>query len=315
MSKLNFNNVNFKNEAEFEESVTKLLLDNGWKNRSFGELNIDNELNNVTEYDLKLNWLRILNYNNVDKLDGKSITEKELDLLINEIESKQNVAQVNSDIIKPNQGLQLKREQKIIPLTLIHKEQLNNDGGKNYFQIARQVRINNSNNFQKRSDIFLLINGIPFIHIELKDADKNIVNAKNQLTNYNKNIYNGIFKFIHIVVAMNPLKMEYSPRNRELKFINWYDETNKNEINNWVDVVKNFLSIPMALELICDYTIPDGNELKILRSYQYYAVKKILDKIKKTDLFAAENDVLLKEVSFDTQQVQERPLLVLKLVH
>ncbi|MCU9932884.1 hypothetical protein NWQ33_03090 [Mycoplasmopsis cynos] len=39
---------------------------------------------------------------------------------------------------------------------------------------------------------------------------------------------------------MNPLKMEYSPRNRELKFINWYDETNKNEINNWVDVVKNF---------------------------------------------------------------------------
>ncbi|UWV81436.1 hypothetical protein [Mycoplasmopsis cynos] len=115
---------------------------------------------------------------------------------------------------------------------------------------------------------------------------------------------------------MNPLKMEYSPRNRELKFINWYDETNKNEINNWVDVVKNFLSIPMALELICDYTIPDGNELKILRSYQYYAVKKILDKIKKTDLFAAENDkVLLKEVSFDMQQVQERPLLVLKLVH
>ncbi|MCU9932885.1 type I restriction endonuclease [Mycoplasmopsis cynos] len=178
MSKLNFNNVNFKNEAEFEESVTKLLLDNGWKNRSFGELNIDNELNNVTEYDLKLNWLRILNYNNVDKLDGKPITEKELDLLINEIESKQNVAQVNSDIIKPNQGLQLKREQKIIPLTLIHKEQLNNDGGKNYFQIARQVRINNSNNVQKRSDIFLLINGIPFIHIELKDADKNIVNAK-----------------------------------------------------------------------------------------------------------------------------------------
>lgn len=294
MSKLNFNNVNFKNEAEFEESVTKLLLDNGWKNRSFGELNIDNELNNVTEYDLKLNWLRILNYNNVYKLDGKPITEKELDLLINEIESKQNVAQVNSDIIKPNQGLQLKREQKIIPLTLIHKEQLNNDGGKNYFQIARQVRINNSNNVQKRSDIFLLINGIPFIHIELKDADKNIVNAKNQLTNYNKNIYNGIFKFIHIVVAMNPLKMEYSPRNRELKFINWYDETNKNEINNWVDVVKNFLSIPMALELICDYTIPDGNELKILRSYQYYAVKKILDKIKKTDLFAAENDEPIK---------------------
>ncbi|UWV93860.1 hypothetical protein NW062_00750 [Mycoplasmopsis cynos] len=76
MSKLNFNNVNFKNEAEFEESVTKLLLDNGWKNRSFGELNIDNELNNVTEYDLKLNWLRILNYNNVDKLDGNNYRKR-----------------------------------------------------------------------------------------------------------------------------------------------------------------------------------------------------------------------------------------------
>ncbi|UWV77696.1 hypothetical protein [Mycoplasmopsis cynos] len=38
---------------------------------ALAKLNIDNELNNVTEYDLKLNWLRILNYNNVDKLDGK----------------------------------------------------------------------------------------------------------------------------------------------------------------------------------------------------------------------------------------------------
>ncbi|WP_444705003.1 HsdR family type I site-specific deoxyribonuclease [Mycoplasma sp. 332] len=297
MSKLNFNNENFKNEAEFEENVVKLLLDNGWKNQGFGQLNINNELNNVSEHDLKLNWLRILNHNNVDKLDGKPITEKELDLLINEIQSQQNIAQVNRNIIKPNQGLQLKREQKIIPLTLIHKEQLNNDGGKNYFQIARQVTINNANNDQKRSDIFLLINGIPLIHIELKDKDKSIINAKNQLINYNeatKSIYNGIFKFIHIVVAMNPLKMEYSPRNRELKFINWYDETNKNEINNWVDVVKNFLSIPMSLELICDYTIPDGDELKILRSYQYYAVKKILDKIRKTDLFLAENDEPIK---------------------
>ena len=50
-------------------------------------------------------------------------------------------------------------------------------------------------------------------------------------------------------------------------------------MNDWDKVATHFLSIPMAHQFIGDYTIADAKDeqLKVLRSYQYYAVNKIAD--------------------------------------
>ena len=56
-------------------------------------------------------------------------------------------------------------------------------------------------------------------------------------------------------------------------------------MNDWDKVATHFLSIPMAHQFIGDYTIADAKDeqLKVLRSYQYYAVNKIADTVAKTD--------------------------------
>ena len=54
-------------------------------------------------------------------------------------------------------------------------------------------------------------------------------------------------------------------------------------MNGWDKVATHFLSIPMAHQFIGDYTIADAKDeqLKVLRSYRYYAVNKIADTVAK----------------------------------
>ena len=61
-------------------------------------------------------------------------------------------------------------------------------------------------------------------------------------------------------------------------YFHWADYNN-NPVNEWQSVVANLLSFPMAHQLIGYYTIADDKDktLKVLRSYQYFAVNKIGD--------------------------------------
>lgn len=57
----------------------------------------------------------------------------------------------------------------------------------------------------------LLFNGMPLVHIELKNH-KPINDAIQQIKNYaDSGFYNGIFKLVQIVVAMKPNEMLYLP--------------------------------------------------------------------------------------------------------
>ena len=56
-------------------------------------------------------------------------------------------------------------------------------------------------------------------------------------------------------------------------------------MERWNEIATHFLSIPMAHQFIGDYTIADAKDgqLKVLRSYQYYAVNKIADTVARAD--------------------------------
>ena len=68
-------------------------------------------------------------------------------------------------------------------------------------------------------------------------------------------------------------------------YFRWADFNNV-YMNDWDKVATHFLSIPMAHQFIGDYTIADAKDeqLKVLRSYQYYAVNKIADTVAKNRL-------------------------------
>ena len=99
-------------------------------------------------------------------------------------------------------------------------------------------------------------------------------------------IFTGLFSLVQIFVAMNPEETLYFANpgmdgkfNRDY-FFHWGDFDN-NPINDWRKIASVFLSIPMAHQLVASYTIADQAEgtLKVLRSYQYWAVSKITARV------------------------------------
>ena len=149
----------------------------------------------------------------------------------------------------------------------------------------------------RRGDILLLINGMPVIHIELKKTGIPVSQAANQIEKYSREgAFRGIFSLIQIFVAMTPEETVYfSNPGEENKFnsnyyFHWADFYNE-PINDWKSVVFNLLSIPMAHELIGFYTVADNTDglLKVMRSYQYNAARKISDKVTNTDWTAKNN--------------------------
>ncbi len=85
---------------------------------------------------------------------------------------------------------------------------------------------------------------------------------------------------------MNPDETKYFANpgpdgtfNEKFQF-HWAD-FNNNPINQWSEVAKHLLSIPMAHQLIGYYTVADDSDgvLKVMRSYQYYAASRISDRV------------------------------------
>lgn len=280
----------FKTEHEFEEAVIKKLTEemNQWD---------PNTLNYKTEEELILNWRTIIEKNNSekDRLNNTPLTNTEMKQVLDVFNKKKTPFLINqflngdaSVIITRDNPDDKLHYNKKISLKLFDKN--HNAGGNTVYQIARQpifktnyIHLNN-----ERGDFILLINGMPLIHIELKndsyETDK-LKEAIFQIKRYKQDIcFNGFFSLIQVFVAMTPTEMKYFANVDSYELFNdrlmfhWADEKNE-YINNWQDICKQFLSIPMAHNLISFYSVADETDqtLKILRSYQCIAVKKIFD--------------------------------------
>lgn len=284
--------MTFKTEREFEEALTNLLVtQKGWGG---------GVLRNPSEQDLIDNWARILfNINNeTDRLNGVPLNDAEINQLINQINSLKSPL-LKNDFINGS-SVTIKRENpddkshfgKEISLKLFNRKEI--AGGDSNYQIAKQPSFKGKDNIKGdfRGDFMLLINGLPVIHVELKRSGTPVSNAKNQVQRY---IHNGVFadglySLVQVFVVMTPEEMRYfaSPGNEPTSQINenyifeWADFYNK-PINDWKRAADLFLSIPMAHQLIGYYTVADKaeNTLKVLRSYQINAAKKIFDRIQK----------------------------------
>ncbi|WP_369085977.1 HsdR family type I site-specific deoxyribonuclease [Metamycoplasma spumans] len=274
--------MSFNSEKEFANNLIQALQDvGGWPN---------DILEYKSEKDLIKNWANIIYENNrsIDRLDKYPLTDTEMDQIINQIEDKKPFhlnKVVNNKVIKivrDNKDDEAHYGQEI-SLFIFDKKEITS--GKTRYQIAKETWHHNSDQgFKKRrGDITLLINGMPLIHIELKKSGVPISEACNQIQKYSdEGAFGGIFKLIQIFVCMTPENMLYFANpgqgnvfNKDyfFKWANFYNEP----INNWKEIAREFLSIKNAHELIGYYTISDKNDetLKVLRSYQCYAVQKI----------------------------------------
>ena len=278
--------MTFKTEAEFEQAFIETLFNKGWESAV---------LKNPTEQDLINNWAKILFENNsgIDRLNGQPLTDSEMAQILEQIKNLRTPLALNGFIngktvsIKrdnPNDVAHLGKE---ISLSIYDRQQI--AAGESRYQIVQQPKFPTSSPIlnDRRGDIMLLINGMPLFHIELKRSGVPVSQAAHQIENYARSgIFSGLFSLVQIFVAMNPEETKYFANpgpdgsfNSDYYF-NWADFNNE-PINYWKDIAGTLLSIPMAHQLIGFYTVADKTDgvLKVMRSYQYFAVRAISDRV------------------------------------
>ena len=280
----------FNSEAEFEAALIKKLTDEcGWDKKI---------LRNCSEKDLIKNWADILFQNNrqIDRLNDYPLTEGEMGQILEQIKSLRTPVKLNgfinggSIIIKRDNEDDKAHFGKEISLKIYDRKEI--AAGKSRYQIVDQPQfpVHSDIKSQRRGDLLLLINGMPVIHIELKNTNVPVSQACYQIQKYaGEGIYAGIYSLVQIFVAMNPEETRYFANpGPEGKFnpdfyFHWAD-FNNNPINDWKRIATSFLSIPMAHQLIGFYTVADDTDgvLKVMRSYQYYAANAISDRVSKT---------------------------------
>ncbi|MCM3112828.1 type I restriction endonuclease subunit R [Lederbergia lenta] len=282
--------MSFRTEQEFEDALIHMLVtQKGWNG---------GVIKNPTEQDLLDNWARILFQmnNETDRLNGVPLIKEEMDQIIREINNL-NTPLLKNEFIN-GQSISIKRENpkdtlhygKEVSLKLFDKREI--AGGDSNYQIVQQPRFAGESKVKgdNRGDFILLINGMPVIHVELKRAGTPITNAVNQIQRYIHNgvFSNGIYSLVQIFVAMTPDNMRYfaNPGTNPSSKINynyvfeWANFDNET-ITDWKIIADTFMSIPSAHQLVGYYTVADKSDgvLKVLRSYQIYAVREIVDRL------------------------------------
>lgn len=281
----------YNDELKFEADFVRSLQENGWT---------DGILKNPTEKDLMDNWAKILFENNrqQDRLSDYPLTDTEMQQVIDKINELKYPVKLNSfingrtiSIVRDNPN-DLLHKGKEISLKIYDRQEI--AAGQSRYQIAEQPIFNKKTSIlnDRRGDLMLLINGMPLFHIELKKSNVDVKQATNQIEKYShEGVFGtGIYQLVQIFVAMTPSETLYfanpgpAGKFNSLFFFHWEDFNNE-IINNWKDITRTLLSIPMAHQLIGFYTVADDtdNVLKVMRSYQYYAANKISDVVAKTD--------------------------------
>lgn len=241
------------------------------------------------------NFKMILEQNNRARLDEPlSVTEfNQVKKIINSIESPYLAGQFLYGVNGVSEIEVDLDNGKHVFLTVFDQAQVG--GGNTVYQVVNQIKRPKvvDGKPSRRFDITLLINGLPIIQIELKKALHSATESLNQMEQYiAEKQFSGIFSTLQILIAMTPFDIRYMANtllqsfNRAFAF-NWQDEDNARPIRSWKTFADKVLSIPMAHDLATRYMVLDGTKnkesIKVMRPYQVYATKRMLDKVRKFD--------------------------------
>ena len=166
------------------------------------------------------------------------------------------------------------------------------DWCKNEFEVINQLRINTENS-NHRYDVILLINGIPVVQIELKTLEVSPRRAMQQIVDYKSDPGNGytnsLLCFMQLFIVSNRVNTYYFSNNNATHFSFNADEQflpiyqmaseDNKKITHLDDFSEKFLSKCTLSQMISKYMVLVASEQKlmVMRPYQIYAVKAIVD--------------------------------------
>jgi type I restriction enzyme, R subunit len=222
-----------------------------------------------------------------ETLNRVHLTENEFIRLREEI--------INSDVFAASKMLRERNYFQREDGTPLHYTLVNiKDWCKNDYEVINQLRINTENS-NHRYDVILLINGLPVVQIELKKLDISPRKAMQQIVDYKNDSGNGysntLMCFMQLFIVSNSNKTYYFANNKNQHFSFNADEQflpiyeladeNNRKINYLEDFTNKFLIKCTLGEMISKYMVLVESEQKLLvmRPYQIYAVKAIVDSI------------------------------------
>ena len=273
-------------ESMIEQKLIEQLIygDSQWTYR--GDLK--------TEADLWANFRYILEQNNKERLDGESLSDSEFEQVKNQLQFS-SFYKAGEWLVGENGKVQVhvQRDTKRLHLVVMNHEHI--AGGTSVYEVINQYEAlktdedTTGTGRDRRFDVTLMINGLPMIHIELKNKQHSYKDGFRQIKKYiGEGKFTGIFSAVQMFVVSNGVDTKYfaAASDTELKpefMSGWVDKDN-NPVSDYLEFAKSVLRIPEAHEMIAKYTVldEDAKRLILLRPYQIHAIESIREASKES---------------------------------
>ena len=180
----------------------------------------------------------------------------------------------------------VQRDTECLHLVVMNHEHI--AGGSSVYEVINQYSAlkndeeDTTSERDRRFDVTLMINGLPMIHIELKNKQHSYMEAFHQIKKYiGEGKFTGIFSAVQMFVVSNGVDTKYfaAAGDTELnpKFMSGWVDRDNNPVTDYIDFAKSVLRIPEAHEMIARYTVldEDAKRLILLRPYQIHAIESI----------------------------------------
>lgn len=265
-------------EQTIEEKLIKQLTEgkSQWTYRP--DLNDENKLwENIRQ---------ILERGNKEQLDGQPLTDKEFEQVKNQLSfptfydaakwlaGENGVAHVS-----------VQRDTKTIQLTVIKRDDI--AGGSSVYEVINQYRALKDDDYDihdqnRRFDVSLLINGIPLIHIELKNRQHSYMDGFRQIKKYiREGKFTGVFSAVQMFVVSNAVDTKYFAAATEdqlnEKFLSGWEDADSVPVSDYLKFASQVLKIPEAHQMVMKYAVLDqeNRKLLLLRPYQIHAIEAV----------------------------------------
>ena len=272
------NNKSYQSEKELENEFIHNLTNLGYE-----YINIKNEKELTANLKIQL-----------EKLNDYKFEQDEWEIFLKKEIQKEGILEKakiihNDDCITNT----INSKGVIKNINLIDKNNIHN----NKLQVINQYK-EYDGKYKSIYDVTVLINGLPFIHIELKRRGVALQTAFSQINRYQRDSFwagSSLFEFIQIFVISNGTHTKYysnttrynhvkrnaKKTNNSFEFtIFWADAENR-RIADLVNFTNYFFARHTILNIIIRYCVlTEDSNLLIMRPYQIAACERILNKIK-----------------------------------
>ncbi|PJZ00593.1 deoxyribonuclease [Bacillus vallismortis] len=277
--------IQHKDEAEVERRLIEVL------GEGYNQWNYRADLK--SEDDLWENLRRKITQNNLSEIGEHPMTDKEFDTIKTELLLKTQTPFDAAKWLKGENGIAritIEREDVSLgSMSLVLYSNQDIGGGISTYEVVHQIAKQkvDVDGRDRRFDVTLLINGLPIVQIELKQASAKdgVFQAYHQIKKYAEEgmFRNNIFSTLQLFVISNEQTTRYFanalPKDLHKKFIFSWRTTDNRKVENLYEFVKQVLNIPDAHRLIAHYTIvsedQDNKALVVLKPYQIHAIEAL----------------------------------------